>query len=150
MNGEFALPRRRRRVRPYLDLTAMIDTVFNLLIFFAVTTSFVGARSGLPMRLPSARTAQPVPERVVLTLLPGHPVQVNGQAVALEQVGAALKRAAEGNLDTQVVVAADEKVPYSQLVAALDQVRLADFSRIALAASRERAAAGSTRKLDER
>ena len=140
----FVLPRRRRRLRPYLDLTAMIDTVFNLLIFFAVATTFAGARTGLPLRLPSARTAQPVPERVVLTLLPGQPPSVNGQQVAEGELGPALRRVAEATgADVQseprgslwVVVEADERVPYSQLVGALDEVRLADFSRIALAAA---------------
>jgi biopolymer transport protein ExbD len=135
MTQEFVLPRRRRRVRPYLDLTAMIDTVFNLLIFFAVASTVVGARTGLPLRLPSAQTAQPVPERVVLTLRPDQPVQINGQPVAIDQLPDGLKRLTGGNLDAQIVVVADEKVSYSQLVAVLDQVRLASFHRIALAAS---------------
>jgi len=135
MSQTFALARPRRRLRPYLDLTAMIDTVFNLLIFFAVTTTFVGAPTGLPMRLPAARTAQPVPKRILLTLLPGEPVQVNGQAVATDQIGAEIERIAGGDREAQVVVVADENVAYRELVAALDEVRLADFHRIALAAS---------------
>ena len=134
MNREFALPRRRRR-RPYLDLTALIDTVFNLLIFFAVTSTLVGAHTGLPLRLPSAKTAQPIPQRIVLTLLPGQPVQVNGQAVATDQIGPALLRASDSNRDAQIVVVADRNVPYSELVAALDEVRLANYHRIALAAT---------------
>lgn len=135
MNQEFLLPRRRRRSRSYLDLTAMIDVVFNLLIFFAVASTLVGARSGLPVRLPSAETAQPVPQRVVLTLLPGQPTQIDGQPAATDQIGARLKQVTGADLQTQIVLMADEKVPYSQLVEVLDQVRLADFHRIALAAS---------------
>ena len=134
MNPEFLIPRRRRRIRPYLDLTAMIDTVFNLLIFFAVASSFVGARTGLPLKLPSAQTAQAIHERVVLNLLPGQPVQVNGQSVTLDQIGPAIHRATGADREAQVVVVADQNVPYSELVAALDQVRLADYYRIALAA----------------
>ena len=137
MNQEFAIPRRRRRIRPYLDLTAMIDTVFNLLIFFAVTSTLVGARTGLPLKLPAAKSAQPLPERVVLHLLPGQPVQVNGQAVASDQIGPALDRATQADRDAQVVVVADEKVPYRELIGALDQVRLASYHRIALAATQE-------------
>jgi len=135
MNQEFLLPRRRRRVRPYLDMTALIDTVFNLLIFFAVASTLVGARMGLEMRLPKAETARPVADRVVLTLLPGRPVQVNGTPVAADQIGAALDRVTRGNRDSQIVVMAEERVPYVDLVTALDQVRLAEYHRIALAAS---------------
>jgi biopolymer transport protein ExbD len=137
MNQAFVLPRRRRRLRPYLDLTAMIDTVFNLLIFFAVASSFAGARMGLPLRLPSAQSAQPVPERVVVTLRPGEPAHVNGQPVAAGEIGAALDRASGARSDAQVVVLADEKVAYAQLVAALDEVRLANYNRIALAAHKK-------------
>jgi len=135
MNQEFVLPRRRRRIRPYLDLTAMIDTVFNLLIFFAVASTFVGATSGIDLRLPTAETVQPVPERVVLTLLPGQPVQVDGAAVPTDRIGVAVDRATGGDHDAQVVVMADSGVPYEQLVSALDQVRLAQYHRIALAAA---------------
>ena len=135
MNRAFALPRRRRRVDPYINLIAMLDTAFNLLIFFAVTMAYVGARSALPLRLPMAATTQPVPERIVLTLLPGRPVEVNGERVAADQIGSALRRAAAGDVSSQVVVVADEKVPYAQLISALDQARRAEFSRIALAAT---------------
>ena len=52
MSEQFVLPRRRRRLRPYLDLTAMIDTVFNLLIFFAVASTLVGKpNAGMNLRL---------------------------------------------------------------------------------------------------
>ena len=138
MNQDFVLPRRRRRVRPYLDLTAMIDVVFNLLIFFAVASTVVGARTALPLRLPSAETVQPVPDRVVVTLLPDQPAVVDGKTVAAGGIGAALKEAGGADANTQVVIVADEKVPYAQLVGVLDEVRLADYHRIALAASPRR------------
>ena len=134
MNGEALIPRRRRRIRPYLDLTAVIDVVFNLLIFFAVASTVVGAQSGIPLRLPAAQTAQPVPQRVVVTLQPDQLVQVAGKAVPNDGIGPALDTATGGDLDAQVVVLADRDVPYSQLVSALDQVRLVDYHRIALAA----------------
>ncbi len=135
MDQEFVLPRRRRRLRPYLDLTAMIDTVFNLLIFFAVASTFVGAAAGIDLRLPTAETARPVPERVVLTLVPGQPVQIDGAAVPSDQIGPTIDRATGGDREAQVVVMADSRVPYEQLVSALDQVRLAEYHRIALAAA---------------
>jgi biopolymer transport protein ExbD len=142
MSGEFILPRRKRRIRPYLDLTALIDTVFNLLIFFALTTTFAGGK-GLPLHLPNAASVQPVNARIVLNLQPNQPVFINGQAVALEQLGASLNNLSGGNLDTQIIIQADQLVPYSQLVAALDEVRLAGYSRLALAAKEKPKASAS-------
>jgi biopolymer transport protein ExbD len=148
MNQEFVLPRRRRRVRPYLDLTAMIDTVFNLLIFFAVASTLVGKpHAGMNLRLPKAETAQPVESRVVLTLQPGHPVRLNGSPVAADQIGPSLRKITNGDIDSQIVVMADERVSYRDLVSALDQVRLASYHRIALAASpKQRSDAGLSPK----
>jgi biopolymer transport protein ExbD len=134
MNRAFVLPRRRHRIRPYFDLTAMIDTVFNLLIFFAVISTFGGGvRSGIQMQLPAAKTATPVPDRVVLALLPGRLPQVNGVEVPMDRIAAELGSITRGNLDAQVVVMADKKVIYSDLVGALDRVRFAGYHRIALA-----------------
>ena len=135
MATEFLLPRRRRRIRPYLDLTAMIDTVFNLLIFFAVATTLSGGRMGIAMQLPNAKTAQPVSERVVLALAPGQLPQINGREVVVAEIGPVLNEVTEGNLDTQVVVMADKAVPYEGLVQALDEARAAGYHRIALAAA---------------
>ena len=135
MNQAFVLPRRRHKLRPYLDLTAMIDTVFNLLIFFAVASTLVGSRAGMKMELPKAETTQPVPERVVLALMPGQLPQVNGIEVPLGRLGPALADAAAGNLQTQVVVMADRRVDYGTLVGALDEVRGAGYYRLALAAA---------------
>lgn len=137
MATEFLLPRRRRRIRPYLDLTAMIDTVFNLLIFFAVATTLSGGRMGIAMQLPNARTAQPVSERVVLALAPGELPQINGREVTVAEIGPALNEVTEGSLDTQIVVMADKAVPYDSLVEALDEARLAGYHRLALAAAPE-------------
>jgi len=110
--------------------------VFNLLIFFAVASTLVGKpHTGMDLRLPKAATAVPVKDRVVIALKPGQPVQLNGSPVATEEIGAALNRLTGGDLEAQIVVMPDETVPYSDLVGALDQVRLADYHRIALAAS---------------
>jgi biopolymer transport protein ExbD len=135
MKNEFTLPRRRRRIRPYLDLVPMIDTVFTLLLFFAVAIMIAGPRSAIPVNLPKAQSTQRIQERVVLMLSVGKPIQVNGKDTTIQALGAELKKVSAGNLDTQVVVLADRKVPYSDLVAALDETRMAGFHRIALGAS---------------
>jgi len=137
MSTEFLLPRRRRRIRPYLDLTAMIDTVFNLLIFFAVATTLVGGRVGIAMQLPSAKTAQPVSERVVLTLQPEQRPQINGREVAVAEIGPVLNEVTGSNFDSQVVVMASKAVSYESLVQALDEARSAGYHRLALATAPE-------------
>src|SRR5690625_7920090 len=50
---------RRARPTPILDMTAMVDVVFNLLIFFMVSTTFITVSHALPVDLPQATTALP-------------------------------------------------------------------------------------------
>src|SRR5690625_7881673 len=50
---------RRARPTPILDMTAMVDVVFNLLIFFMVSTTFITVSQALPVDLPQATTALP-------------------------------------------------------------------------------------------
>ncbi len=134
MNKAFILPRRKSRIRPYLDFTAMIDTVFNLLIFFAVISTFAGnGQHGIAMDLPKAKTSAPVVDRVVLALQPGQSPQINGRPVAMAEIGKVLEEVTRGEVDTQIVVMAGKSVPYATLVAALDGARQAGYHRLALA-----------------
>lgn len=133
MRSDSIFPKRTRRIPPHLDLVPMIDTILTLLLFFAVAIMLVGGRVAVPMDLPSAQSSEPVSERVILALTPGQPVQVNGKPVGTKEIGPELKTQTRGNLDTQIVIMADSKVPYSQLVSTLDEVRLANFTQIALA-----------------
>jgi biopolymer transport protein ExbD len=50
----FPLP---RRAEARIDLSPLIDVVFQLLIFFVVTTTFL-ADTGIPLELPEAGTGQ--------------------------------------------------------------------------------------------
>jgi biopolymer transport protein ExbD len=42
---------------PTINLTPMLDIVFNLIIFFVVGTKFVGAESKLPVKVPEVADA---------------------------------------------------------------------------------------------
>ena len=48
------IPSKRQAQMPKFELTPLIDVIFILVIFFAVTTSFIQERKGLKLMLPSA------------------------------------------------------------------------------------------------
>ena len=103
-------------MRPYLDLTAMIDTVFNLLIFFAVISTFsAGGKHGISLDLPKAKTAAPILDRVVLAVLPNHPPQINGREVTVAEIGPVLEEVTRGEHETQVIVMAEQARAIRQL-----------------------------------
>lgn len=52
--------RRRGRTGPlHMDMTPMVDTAFNLLVFFVLTSSFV-IQSAIKVTLPEVKNASPV------------------------------------------------------------------------------------------
>lgn len=129
---------RRPRRAPRIDLTALVDGVFNLLIFFAVTASFAGAEAGLSLKLPEAVTAQTLRGRVIVGITAEGAIHVDAAKVSLDQIGVEVTRRSGGDLETQVVVRPDKTVVYEQVVAVMDEIRLAGYHNLALAAVKKR------------
>jgi biopolymer transport protein ExbD len=129
---------RRPRRAPRIDLTALVDGVFNLLIFFAVTASFAGAQAGLSLKLPEAVTAQTLKGHVIVGITAEGAIHVDAAKVSLDQIGVEVTRRSGGDLETQVVVRPDKTVAYEQVVAVLDEIRLAGYHNLALAAVKKR------------
>ncbi|MEN6624869.1 MAG: biopolymer transporter ExbD [Candidatus Sumerlaeia bacterium] len=61
-------PRRRRKLTPGINLTPMLDIVFNLLFFFVMTTEIRQGATQLQVRLPEASSASKVAPVPVPTL----------------------------------------------------------------------------------
>jgi biopolymer transport protein ExbD len=125
---------RRPRRAPRIDLVPLVDGVFNLLIFFAVTMSLGGAQSGLSLRLPEAVTAQTLKGHVIVGLTEAGTIYVDTKTVSLDQVAAAVTRQSGGNRETEIIVRPDKRVPYERVVSAMDEIRLAGYHNLALAA----------------
>ena len=128
----------RARIRPRIDLTPLVDGVFNLLIFFAVTSSIAGAHAGLALKLPQAATAQRLKGLAIVAIRADGSIRVDSKRVALAEVGAAVAQRTGGNLKAQVVVRPDKSVPYDRVVAVMDEVRLAGYYNLGLAAIKKR------------
>ena len=138
MISEAIIFTRRPRRQPRIDLTALVDGVFNLLIFFAVTASFAGRQAGLSIKLPEAATAQSLRGRVIVRISEDGTLRVDAQKVTLSEIGAAVTRQTSGDLEAQIVVRPDRSVSYERVVAAMDEVRLAGYHNLALAAVKKR------------
>lgn len=144
MIGENIIFTRRPRRAPRIDLTALVDGVFNLLIFFAVTMSLGGAQSGLSLKLPQASTAQTLRGHVIVGITDQGAIYVDTETVTLDQVAATVTRHSAGDLNTQIIVRPDKAVPYERVVAVMDEIRLAGYHELALAAVKKPGSTGLT------
>ncbi len=108
--------RDRRRAPALVDLTALIDVVFLLLLFFVVTASFDATRS-LGIDLPEAKagsTKATQPDVYVLTMLEDASLLLDGEPIALEDLSHRLRS------DSTVRLEADEDTHHGEIVRLLD------------------------------
>ncbi len=127
----------RRRLQPTarVELVPMIDVVFQLVIFFMVSSTFI-VTPGISLTLPDSSTAEPVVmSKLVVTIAGEEEVYLNKERYTMDELGGALEdfrdRSGEDTRHT-VVVEADRGVSYSLMVEVLDYLRQNGFEGVNL------------------
>ena len=107
-----------------IDFTPMIDMVFNLLIFFMVTTEFAKEDRELTVKLPSASEARPLTAQaqdVFININDKGEFYVNRKFMALDDVEAYLRQKVTDNpANLSVKINADGRVSFQPVVAAMN------------------------------
>lgn len=116
----------RPRRRP--NLTPMIDVVFLLLVFFMLVSRF-GVDRVLPLSMAGGGGGWSGPPRLV-DVAPGG-LALNGAPVAADALAAALAPLMPG-ADAPVVLRARDGAPLQALVAVMETLGQAGFSRLVL------------------
>jgi biopolymer transport protein ExbD len=130
--------RHRRREEIHLNLTALIDVLFLLLMFFMATTTFT-KNTRLSITLPEAQGQPPLAEEDALSIsISGQGgYAVNGVPLAnmqAETLKKALQLAAPaGNSDPHVTITADGAASHQAVVTALDVTGQLGFVNITIA-----------------
>jgi len=117
-----------------VDLIPMIDVVFQLVIFFMLSSTFIQT-PGIALQLPESSSAEPVVmSSMVVTILPDGRVYLNSQEYDVESLDEALSSLGEDEKEAleQVVVEGDDTVSYSLMIQVLDLLRLNGFTGVAL------------------
>ncbi len=115
-----------------LDITPIVDMVFNLLIFFAVSLNFAATSGGINVKLPEASTAEPIrAEQFTINLTKDGKTYLNDRPVTLNE----LKRELSANQDKQrlVIILADNKVHNGRVVQTMDIIKTSGFNKLAIA-----------------
>ena len=119
-----AISLNKGRAANLLDLTPMIDMVFNLLIFFMVVSRFAQEDRELDVILPSASEARPLtarPKEVFVNIDQQGRYFVEGNILEEPEVEAYLVRAARDNpLGQSVVIRADKRVQFDSVVVVMN------------------------------
>ncbi|URA10700.1 ExbD/TolR family protein [Thermospira aquatica] len=125
--------RRNAKFISEINMTPVIDIVFQLLTFFMLTSTFIKS-SAINVDLPSSKTsdAQPVREVVVVLYKDGR-ITVNNQPVQKNAITSFISKYAQQDSELVVTVQGDKRVDYGLLIEVMDAVRQAGVKRLSLA-----------------
>jgi biopolymer transport protein ExbD len=114
-----------------LDLTPIVDVVFNLLIFFALSLNFSEITSSLNIKLPKAQSSEVITDRqIVVGIEKGNKISINDQFVLLDQIPTFLS---SENRNKVVVIKADKTIDHGFVVQIMDMIKQAGFTKLGIA-----------------
>jgi biopolymer transport protein ExbD len=127
--------RRRLELQSNLNLVPMVDVVFQLVLFFLVSTTFVLA-PGIKLTLPASGTSESVVmEQMVVTIVSADEVYMNKERLTgLPGLGERIAQMPETDRKqvSAVIIEADQNVAYGLMVQALDVLRQNGFKNVGL------------------
>ena len=108
-----------------INIAPLVDVVFLLVIFFAVSTTFLET-AGLELELPaSTSTATREPQALVVALTADGKLALDGEVMAPEELQSRLASGLEGRSDKSVVLRADTNSRHGEVVRLMDLIRAA-------------------------
>ncbi len=119
-----------------LELTPLLDIIFILLIFFAVSTSLITHQQGIKLDVPKAETSTKEQAGLVISVKSDQTIIVNDAVISIEKLSDLIETYFNQNADTQVILNADQSLSYAFIVRILDQIRIGGVSNITLQAQK--------------
>ena len=118
-----------------VELTSMTDSIFLLLIFFMISTTFEVGNRQLDIQLPEANAGESVQavQRYVIEMGVPNTLLLDGQAVGLQELSQRLTQESQAASGRSVTIRADKRLPYGDVIAVLDLVQQANIHDIAVA-----------------
>ena len=125
---------RRLSTQSTPNLIPMIDVVFQLVVFFMVSTTFI-ITPGISLVLPSSQTSEPVAmSKLVITVVARDEIYYNQEQHTLASLSSRLAEITEAEKEQikTVILEGDRTISYSLLVEILDVLRINGFRGVNL------------------
>lgn len=121
---------------PALNLTPMVDVVFQLILFFLLGTKFTEMERKIGLEIPRVTSSQALAstaERHVINVYADGTVTFNGTPVALEQLVERLHDASQQRPTGGVLVRADAQGPFQAVATVLNACKQAGVRQLGIA-----------------
>ncbi len=113
-----------------LNLTSLIDVLFILIIFFAVSSTFL-EQPGIQLNLPEAESAQShTTQKVIIYLDKEKNVFLNDQLITLNTMVEEIKSLKDVNDQQQIVLKADSDVNHGTVIRIMDLLRKNGYYKV--------------------
>ena len=122
----------RKKSEPSIQLAPLIDIVFVLLIFFAVSSSLVSKNQGIPMDLPHASSVEKNKPNLTISIKKDGSIYYDKMKITVNQISQIVTDYIEEDPEMQINLGADKSIAYENVINVLDQIRLAGCTNIAL------------------
>lgn len=119
-----------KTLRP-LDIAPLIDVVFQLLIFFMLTSSFI-FQPGIKINLPKAVTSEVLAEEsTIITITGENLIYLSGKVVTIKELNSELKKITGSK--RPLLIKADRKASLGRVVEVWDTCRALGLSHVNIA-----------------
>lgn len=123
--------RRRSWISATLDITPLVDVIFQLLIFFFYTANFI-QNPHIPVKLSKASSAvsSSSQQPLVVTITRAGEIVLDGQTLDLKGLKVRLSRVAADKPKTQLMIRPDNDAQAGRLIKIIDTARAAGLTRV--------------------
>jgi biopolymer transport protein ExbD len=134
-----AFPRLQARREAQVNLTPLVDVVFNILIFLILTTTFL-SDTGIPLDIPEAGTGEPSSREEAFTVqvAPDGAIRFKGKEVSLADLETGIRDALSQAPGQSLTIFGDAKADYETIIQVMDVARRCDVAGIVLATQEPR------------
>lgn len=118
-----------------INLTPMIDMVFQLVIFFMLATNFVELEKEMNVDLPPAESgavAEELPDEIILNVMKDGRVLLAGRELDESALSAALATAAQRDPKPPVTIRGDKEVQHARIVSVMDACNVAGLTQLGI------------------
>jgi biopolymer transport protein ExbD len=123
-----------KKLRVAIDMAPLVDVVFLLVIFFAVSTTFQDS-AGLKLQLPtSSSTVDREPMEITVVLDREGRLEFEGRLIDEDRLEPALAEAMKGRENPLVVLRADKDATHGDVVRIMGLIREAGAEGLTIAA----------------
>jgi biopolymer transport protein ExbD len=128
----------RTRRKIFINLTSLLDVIFNLLIFLLVSTTFI-EQPGIKLELPSSKTSETQKSNdFVLVVTKDNKLLLDDEEIKEDNLLSRLKGYITKEPDKPLILRADKEVTHGKVVKIMDIAKQSGVKKLVVATVTEK------------